>query len=411
MTVPSLGCGSEVVEAMDAPSEDASTTGREPSPPHASATTSEGSSGALSDEGSTTDGSSTSGAVGPEAGTASGDTSDAATSDGDATTRGGPETSGDPGTTTSDDPGTTTGSDLETTTSGDPGTTTGSDPGTTTSGDPGTTSGDPGTTTNGDPGATTSGDLETTTSGDPGTTTSGDLETTTGGDLETTTGGDAGTTGDDGAVPIDPLVHETFDGPDGAAWPAPWAAISQAVLLADLVDGTGRLTGDTGHNGRMLLPGFDAIDVDARIVVRLEDPSIQGVGLYARHNGGALQESLPHGEGYAVYVEGWGVPALGVWREIDGIEEIVAWIADPIPGGILPGVDYVMRMQVVQAGAVTELRAKIWPAAEPEPPDWMVETTDASPSLQDVGGTFAIDIYNYEGTGSVFVDDLVVIEI
>jgi hypothetical protein len=37
-----------------------------------------------------------------------------------------------------------------------------------------------------------------------------------------------------------------------------------------------------------------------------------------------------------------------------------------------------------------------------------LETTDATPQLQNTAGSFAVDIYNYFGTNSVYVDDIVV---
>ena len=236
------------------------------------------------------------------------------------------------------------------------------------------------------------------------TTDSGALDTSDGSD---TSDGVETTNGDtSGGAPFGTLPHaESFEGPDGALWPLPWTEAGTAVLYATLDHGQGRLVGETGRVARMVLPGFTESDVDVTITVEFDDWQHQGVGLYVRQNGGALQETMPPGQGYAAYVEGGWLQSIGIWRETNGVEELLA--SADVPGGALePGVSYRLRLQCVQQGPSTLLRTRLWPLGEPEPEGWQVELLDDTPVLQDTTGSFAVDLYNYAGTGGVRFDDL-----
>ncbi|HET6585904.1 MAG TPA: hypothetical protein VFG69_20750, partial [Nannocystaceae bacterium] len=215
-------------------------------------------------------------------------------------------------------------------------------------------------------------------------------------------GSSSGGAADDG-LPL----HEAFTG-DGGPWPSPWSAVGSAVLAAELDDDRGRLSGSMGDVARMILPGYEVVDLDATVVVAFDDASRQGIGFYARQNGGVLHETEPPGQGYCVYVEGEGVANLGIWRELGGVEQLIAGVDSPIAGGIQAGVAYSLRLQIVQAGATTELRTKMWRTDEPEPVAWALEIEDGTPELQDTAGSFAVDVYNYDGTGSVYFDDILV---
>jgi hypothetical protein len=213
------------------------------------------------------------------------------------------------------------------------------------------------------------------------------------------TEGDAGTEPPEGA-----LFYEPFDGPDGESWSEPWTDVG-GLIASEIDGGRGRLQGMATTVGRMVFPGIDALDVDATATVVFEDWWHQGFGLYVRQNGGYLVSTDPPGQGYALYVEGGYMQLLGVWRERDGVEEIIA--GETVDGGFLEsGVEYRARFRCTQEGPETRLQAKIWPASEPEPDAWQVDVLDATPELQNVGGTLAVDIYNYQGTASILVDDI-----
>lgn len=201
------------------------------------------------------------------------------------------------------------------------------------------------------------------------------------------------------------LHDESFDGPDGAPWPEPWIAAGSAVISAELLGDRGRLVGQTARVARMVLPGFAETDVDITITVQFDDWAQQGFGVYMRQNGGALQETDPPGQGYATYVEGGFMQTIGIWRELDGVEVMLEGV--PVPGGALePGVPYRLRLQGRQEGPHTRLRTRIWLVGEPEPAAWQVDVIDDTPELQNTEGSFALDVYNYAGTGGVLVDDL-----
>lgn len=257
-----------------------------------------------------------------------------------------------------------------------------------------------GTTTGATTGATTSSDDATTA-----------LETTAATGADTTAGPDttgATTSGepDTEGPPFGTLPYaQSFEGPDGAAWPAPWAAVGTAVLTAELLGGRGHLVGETGRVARMVLPGFAETDVEATITVQFDDWTQQGFGLYVRQNGGVLQETDPPGQGYVAYVEGGYMQTIGIWRELDGVEEPLA--TAEVPGGVLAaGVPYRLRLQVRGEGSHTRLRTRLWELGEPEPQTWQVDHLDDTPALQGTAGSFAVDVYNYAGTGGVLVDDL-----
>ncbi len=204
---------------------------------------------------------------------------------------------------------------------------------------------------------------------------------------------------------------ESFDGGNGAAWPAPWFPGSTHVTVWDLQANRARLNGDPAFVARMILPGYAESDVEAEVTVEFEDVDNQGFGFYVRQNGGTLQEYIPHGQGYAMFLKGdWFWPEdLGLWREIDGVETQFAWGNNPIAGGLLSGTRYRLRYRVTQTNPTTTLlQAKVWPEGSAEPPAWTIESSDTRPELQGALGSFAIDIYNYSGFGHIFIDDLLI---
>lgn len=219
---------------------------------------------------------------------------------------------------------------------------------------------------------------------------------------------DPDVTGDPTGQPGDVLYTQDFEGADGSDWPAPWAIIGDNLLGASLQGGRGMIQGVTMGTGRIYLPGFDANDVDILVTIAYDNFFEQGIGFYGRQNGGALTQTDPAGLGYAVFYEGGYQQALGLWREVDGVEERLAAQMMPIAGGPAAGAPYRVRFQVEQQGDGTALRAKIWPADEAEPDAWGVEVVDATPELQNIGGSFAADVYNYASTHRAYFDDLVI---
>jgi hypothetical protein len=233
-------------------------------------------------------------------------------------------------------------------------------------------------------------------------------------------GGDAGIVADGGVFGSDgdptgdaagPYAT-TFDG-DADSWPAPWVEAG-GVARADVVGGRARLAPmESSYSlARMHLPG-DAADADIVFTVEFDDLVSQGVGFYARQNGGYLGQSDPHGQGYAVFVEGFrGAPAIGVWREVDGDEQELEVAQNPV-ANMTSGVTYAVRFAVSQQDASsTRLRCRIWEADTAEPTAWAIDTTDSTAVLQNLSGGYAADAWssinpNNPGTiADVYIDDI-----
>jgi hypothetical protein len=213
---------------------------------------------------------------------------------------------------------------------------------------------------------------------------------------------------DDTGAPGDAIHSDAFDGPDGSPWPDPWVVVGDGVISSELDTGRGRLSSATMHTGRIALDGFAELDTEVWATVTFDDPTAQGFGFYVRQNGGALQDTDPPGLGYAVYLEGAYLRAIGIWRETNGVEEPLLETPDPVPGGLQAGVPYRVRFQCEQNGTTTSLRAKVWPSDAAEPEAWSVSVEDDTPELQQLAGSFAIDNYNYTGTASIYLDDVVI---
>jgi len=205
---------------------------------------------------------------------------------------------------------------------------------------------------------------------------------------------------------------ENFAGADGDPWPAYWSAVG-GVALADLQAGQARFRPvPSGYSLARLFAPVDTRDVELRFTVVFEDIATQGVGFYVRQNGGYLQQTTPFGQGYAVFVEGFrALPGIGVWREVDGVEQQIQIFFDAALN-FQNGVPYRVRFRVNQVDlATTMLQAKVWPEADAEPEGWQVQATDSTPALQGISGGIAPDSWSaLQSPGPItahtFVDDI-----
>ena len=180
------------------------------------------------------------------------------------------------------------------------------------------------------------------------------------------------------------------------AWPAPWTPLGN-VALADVSQSMARLRpAPTNYSLARMGAALGVRDVEVRFTLRLEDLATQGVGFYVRQNGGYLGMTMPHGQGYAVFVEAGfrGLPGVGVWKEIDGVEMQIDHSAPPSPA-LAAATDYRVRYQVVQDTPTQTLsRAKLWPAGDAEPAAWQTSMLDASAALQNLSGGIAVDSWS-----------------
>ncbi len=205
---------------------------------------------------------------------------------------------------------------------------------------------------------------------------------------------------------------EDFTGSDGSPWPAPWTALAGSVAIADLQGNRARfqpVPDATYSLGRLYAP-ISETDVEITFTVEFEDLATQGVGFYARSNGGYLAETVPQGQGYAVFIEGFrGFEGIGVWYEENGVETSI-----DIDMGLdlSDGVPYRVRFRVSQASATsTWLRARIWEEGDPEPETWNVAALDSHAVLQNTAGGLALDSWSsvtepFPIVSHTFVDDV-----
>ncbi len=230
------------------------------------------------------------------------------------------------------------------------------------------------------------------------------------GDSGTVVDDAAGGSGDGSNMPAgdaSSTFAETF--PADGAWPAGWTPLG-GVASATVVGGRGNLAPMTSaYSLARMGHAFGSRDVEVTFTLTMQQTGQQGVGFYVRQNGGYLRQSATHGGGYAVFVEGFRGPQIGLWRERDGVEEELQ--APFVATALTNDTVYAVRFRCVQTGAMTTLSAKIWPAAQSEPSAFSIVRTDDTPALQNVGGGIAVDSWWNTTSGqasSITVDDLVV---
>ena len=206
---------------------------------------------------------------------------------------------------------------------------------------------------------------------------------------------------------------ESFALADGSAWPSPWQ-IAGGTALADTQGGAARLRPFTsGYSLARTVAPISTRDVEVLFSFRMESASTQGVGFYVRSNGGYLQQTMPTGQGYAVFVEGTfrNQAGIGLWKEENGVEIQLAH-SPPELAGPQQNQVYRVRFQVRQINAAqTRLLGKFWLASGSEPVDWQITVDDATPILQNLSGGIAVDSWSVLTgmatiTAHTFVDDI-----
>ncbi len=243
-----------------------------------------------------------------------------------------------------------------------------------------------------------------------------DTQTDTANEDGSTDGSSADETGDstddptEGASDCD--FSEDFEGvANGDPWPATWVPVG-GVALADVQDGWGRLRPElSDYSLARMVTFIDCPEIDTSLTFMFTDQDTQGVGLYARQNGGHLRETDPFGEGYAAFSESFRDPAgIGAWREVEGQEQR---IDNTERFDIQANVAYRMRLRVTQVDDATSLlQGKIWALSDSEPDAWTVERMDNTASLQGVGGALAVDAWaraaaQGSAAADLLVDDIV----
>jgi hypothetical protein len=219
------------------------------------------------------------------------------------------------------------------------------------------------------------------------------------------------------------LLEENFTLPNGSGWPAPWTEAGDEVALADVQQGRGRLrpAPSSYSLARMVAPGASAA-AEALFTMVFEDAGTQGFGFYSRQNGGYLQQTTPFGQGYAVFVEAFRGPGIGLWTEVGGVEDDIQILFDNALG-LLSNVPYRVRFRLEapppgstgavgaggRGGPESHLQARVWPVGTPEPAAWQIDLFDSTAVLQGATGGFAIDSWSTRTsaiTAHTLVDDI-----
>jgi gluconolactonase len=219
----------------------------------------------------------------------------------------------------------------------------------------------------------------------------------------------------DGFEPVCGVIAytESFPQSNAAPWPAPWT-VAGGVALSDIQGGRARLRPTPGSYSLARMKAAIAHrDVEVRFAFVMENDPTQGVGFYVRQNGGYLTQTIPNGQGYAVFLEGAfrGQPGIGLWKEQAGVESPLAHSAGSVAGPTA-GVLYRVRLRVHQVNATsTYMQAKFWADSSAEPVGWQVSVTDSTPVLQNIEGGIAVDSWSVTQspnpiTTSIFVDDI-----
>ncbi len=210
---------------------------------------------------------------------------------------------------------------------------------------------------------------------------------------------------------------EVFTAADNTAWPSSWTTVSSAATVSvDIQNNRGRLQSNL-YDGvstvtaltRVINSSVNLQDVDVVFTVEFEDFVNQGVGFYARQNGGYLTELATNGQGYSVFWQGNTIGEFGLWYELNGVETLIQSVENPL-ASVLNNTAYRIRFQIIQE-TNTKLRAKVWLASNTEPAAWNINFITSSISgLQNISGGIAVDLLNYNtaATGTIFVDDITV---
>ncbi len=211
---------------------------------------------------------------------------------------------------------------------------------------------------------------------------------------------------------------ETFTGTNNAAWPGSWSTVSSAATISvDIQSNRGRLRSNT-YDGissttaltRVINSSVNLQDVDAVFTVEFEDFANQGVGFYVRQNGGYLTELATNSQGYGVFLQGNNtVGEFALIYELNGVESPIQSVNNLLTlASVLNNTAYRIRFQVKQnTRNDTLLRAKVWLASDTEPATWdIIYTTSSISGLQEISGGIAVDLFNYSGTSSIYIDDI-----
>jgi hypothetical protein len=179
---------------------------------------------------------------------------------------------------------------------------------------------------------------------------------------------------------LDAFARTVSNGWAAADIGGPWTS-SGAASSFSVASGTGRIAGVRAANRAMYLNGVQQSNVDVTTELSLDRPATGG-GAYVTMIG----RRVSNGNDYRLklrYLASGAVTAHLV-RAVSGTETV---LATANVAGLTVGPGDVLRARFVVSGSpVTTLRAKVWRATGPEPPNWLTTSTDSTAALQFPGG-------------------------
>ena len=207
---------------------------------------------------------------------------------------------------------------------------------------------------------------------------------------------------------VTPVVRDRFERTQTQGWgPAEIGGTWSGTTRLSVQDGTGVITLDPTWTIRAVLPSVSVADSDSRFKVTT-DKLADGNGVYVNY--GVHQNS---GGEYRLRLRIGGTGAVNA----DLTRYLAANGDTMLANRLVPGYTHaagrelLVRLETGTANGQTTLRAKVWPAGDPEPTSWLLTATDGEASLQGAGG-IAVSAYGTRtitnGTVRVLVDDLLV---
>ncbi|MFC8192420.1 PKD domain-containing protein [Cellulomonas sp. NPDC057328] len=181
------------------------------------------------------------------------------------------------------------------------------------------------------------------------------------------------------------LVADAFGRTSASGWGAAdqggtWVIAGSAGLY-QVQEGTGRVSLGAGSTPRLRVDStaVQSADVTATVTLdRLSNAGTTTLWLAGRTSGWDSQYEV------AVRITSTGATTAQLVRRLPTGTTTLANAA--VPGGATAaGAPLRLRLQLEGSGT-TALRAKVWPASAAEPSGWLLQSTDATPELQDGGG-------------------------
>ncbi|GAC1433915.1 MAG: hypothetical protein PVS3B3_10250 [Ktedonobacteraceae bacterium] len=167
-----------------------------------------------------------------------------------------------------------------------------------------------------------------------------------------------------GQVPVNVLAHDTFQRANQALWGTAadgrmWQGDANTVTIFSITGGMGQVADGQGAFNAVLGPISSNTDVEVSAIADRFDAGKVNVGAVVRWTN--------TNNWYKALIDG---SHLSLIKHVQGVGTSLASVPFLAQGGI----SYTLRIRALG----TTFFAKVWPTATPEPPAWLITTTDTS---------------------------------